>query len=46
MLASYKKKGEGIRSSPESVFLDEALRAGVGVDFFAEFLTNEKVPRH
>ena len=24
----------------------EGKRAGVGVNFFAEFLTNEKAPRH
>ena len=30
---------------PESEILDERSRAGVGVIFFAEFLTNEKAPR-
>ena len=40
---SYRKVN---RRNPESVFLDEGWRAGVGVNFFAEFLTNEKAAHH
>ena len=40
------KGGWRLLLAPESVFLDEGYRAGVGVNFFADFSTNKKAAHH